>query len=90
MHFVPENIPSFERIFETSRDRIQGFPGCSHVELLRDIRNPAVYFTYSLWESEEALEAYRESAFFKEVWGRTRKLFAERPKAWTLEKYEKS
>ena len=89
MHFERENIPSFERIFETSREFIQGFPGCQQVELYRDLRDPDVFFTYSIWDSEEALEAYRESEFFRKVWAKTRELFADRPQAWSLEKFEK-
>lgn len=86
MTFEMENIPSFERIFDASRSRIRSFPGCHHLELYSDLENPMVRFTYSIWESEEALEAYRNSEYFKSVWGRTRKLFSARPKAWSLQK----
>ncbi len=86
MHFERENIPSFERIFEASQEYIRSFEGCRHLELYKDLGNPDVFFTYSIWESEEALEAYRTSGFFREVWGKTRALFAEKPQAWSLEK----
>jgi len=84
MTFEPENIPSFERLFEASEKGIRSFPGCLKVNLLQDMKNPAVFFTYSHWESEAALEAYRQSEFFQGVWGQTRTLFSERPKAWSL------
>ncbi len=87
MTFEKENIPSFERIFEASSPRIRSFPGCLHLELLQDKDNPRVFFTYSQWESEADLQAYRESDFFREVWGQTRQLFAERPRAWSLNKH---
>ncbi len=87
MTFEKENIPSFERIFEASSPRIRSFPGCLHLELLQDKDNPRVFFTYSHWESEADLQAYRESDFFREVWGQTRQLFAERPRAWSLNKH---
>ena len=86
MTFEKENIPSFERIFQASSPRIRTFPGCTHLELLQDADNPQVFFTYSRWESEADLQAYRESDFFREVWGQTKKLFAERPRAWSLNK----
>lgn len=86
MTFEPENIASFERIFKASSDRIRAFDGCHHVELLQDTGNPAVFFTYSIWDSESDLEAYRQSEFFRQVWGETRLLFAERPRAWSLRK----
>jgi quinol monooxygenase YgiN len=85
MTFEPENIPSFERIFEANKDAIRGFPGCTHLELLRETANPGVFFTFSRWESENALEAYRNSEFFRGVWAQTRVLFAEKPRAWTLD-----
>ncbi|MDM9632217.1 putative quinol monooxygenase [Robiginitalea aurantiaca] len=84
MTFEPENIPSFERLFKASEKEIRAFPGCVNVNLLQDIKDPSVFFTYSHWESEAALEAYRNSEFFKGVWGQTRTLFSERPKAWSL------
>ena len=84
MTFEPENIPSFERLFKASQQGIRAFPGCVHVKLLQDINDPRIFFTHSQWETEAALEAYRESEFFKGVWGQTRTLFAERAKAWSL------
>lgn len=84
LQFKQENIPSFERIFENSREQIRTFPGCNHVELLRDAKEEGVFFTYSKWESESALENYRKSSFFKGVWSQTKALFAAPAKAWSL------
>ncbi len=85
MTFEPENIPSFERLFKASEAGIRSFPGCLKVDLLQDVNDPGVFFTYSLWESEAALEAYRASDFFRAVWGQTRELFSGPPVAWSLE-----
>ena len=84
MTFEPENIPSFEQIFRESSDQIRSFPGCHRLELLQDLSNPAVFFTYSIWESEAHLESYRNSEFFRQVWGQTRRLFASKARAWSL------
>ena len=86
MTFEPENIPSFERIFRESSDQIRAFPGCLKLELFQDLGNPAVFFTYSIWESEAHLEAYRNSEFFGQVWGKTRQLFARKARAWSLKR----
>lgn len=86
LSFKPENIPSFERIFETSKKGILAFEGCSLVELYQDLSDPCTFFTYSHWEGEEALEGYRNSEFFREVWGRTKTLFAQRAQAWSVER----
>ncbi len=84
--FKPENIHSFEKLFEETKEVIRGFKGCSFLELYQDNNSPEVFFTYSYWESEEYLEAYRNSDFFKNVWGQTRQLFAEKPQAWSVTK----
>lgn len=85
MTFEPENIASFERIFSESSEHIRAFPGCLKLELLRDLNHPEVFITYSIWESESHLEAYRNSEFFRAVWARTKKLFARKPQAWSLQ-----
>jgi len=81
-----ENIASFEGIFEATKDTIRNTEGCSLLELYQDVTNPAVFFTYSHWESEQHLEAYRTSAFFKNVWGKTKVLFDQKPEAWSVQK----
>jgi quinol monooxygenase YgiN len=86
MTFHPENTAAFEAIFEDSKDKIRGFEGCLHVELLRHIENPCIYFTYSHWESPEALEAYRHSELFAGVWKATKALFSEKAEAHSLMK----
>lgn len=86
LRFKPENIPSFERLFEASKNGILAFEGCSKVELYQDLSDPGTFFTYSHWSGEAALEAYRGSEFFREVWGRTKALFSDRARAWSVKK----
>ncbi len=81
MSFKPENIEDFKTIFENNWQKIKGFEGCSLVELLQDINNPSVFFTYSLWQSEEHLNKYRNSELFNTVWGATKILFNAKPEA---------
>jgi heme-degrading monooxygenase HmoA len=45
-----------------------------------------VFFTYSFWETEQDLENYRQSALFDEVWTFTKKLFNDKPEAWSVDK----
>jgi heme-degrading monooxygenase HmoA len=84
MSFQPEKIEEFKSIFEKNWHHITGFEGCSHVELLQDENNPSIFFTYSLWESEVAVNKYRDSALFAEVWGATKVLFNDKPMAWSV------
>ncbi|MCW3075673.1 MAG: antibiotic biosynthesis monooxygenase [Bacteroidetes bacterium] len=84
MSFIPEKIEEFKAVFEANWTHIKSFPGCSHVELLQDLNNPSVFFTYSLWEDEASVENYRQSELFKRVWAATKILFNDKPQAWSV------
>jgi heme-degrading monooxygenase HmoA len=84
--FKPEFIPDFIKIFEESKTLISNFEGCQQVELLNDITNKNIFFTYSYWQDENALNTYRESELFKNVWAKTKILFDDKPNAWSVEK----
>lgn len=83
--FHAENTEAFITIFENSKSLIRSFPGCQHVELLRDKKQPSIFFTFSLWDSESALENYRQSELFQNTWKKTKALFSDKPAAWTVE-----
>ena len=83
--FQENKIDDFLNIFETSKSRIINFPGCQHVELLQDKDQPTIFFTFSIWDSEEALENYRNSQLFKNTWKKTKALFSDKPAAWTVD-----
>ena len=74
-----------EEAFEPGKDRIRAFPGCLHMELLRNLQQPNVLFTLSYWESEAALDAYRQSELFQVTWAKTKELIAEKAEAWSVE-----
>lgn len=84
--FKKENITSFEQTFEKNKHLIRNFKGCSFLELYQDRNDPSIFFTYSYWDSDEALEAYRNSDLFKRVWKNTKPLFSDRPEAWSVTK----
>jgi hypothetical protein len=89
MTFAPEKVNDFLALFNENKERIAGFPGCSHLKLLNSTENPAIFFTYSIWDSEESLNKYRASELFAAVWGRTKGMFAAKPEAWsTTVKFE--
>lgn len=81
MTFRAEAVEQFLEIFENSKDKIRAFPGCNHLQLLNDANAPHVYSTYSIWDGEEDLNAYRHSELFGQVWPETKRLFAEPPVA---------
>ncbi len=83
--FRQDAISGFQTIFDQSCEKIRGFDGCQHLELWQDVDAPEVFFTYSYWDSEAALNAYRHSALFQATWANTKKLFAAKPQAWSVQ-----
>lgn len=86
--FEKEHIPEFLSIFEESKYKIRSFEGCKRLELLNDINQPEVFFTYSWWDKPESLENYRNSALFQSVWAKTKVLFGGKPEAWSVDQKE--
>jgi heme-degrading monooxygenase HmoA len=85
MTFKEEAIAIFLPFLNERKERIRHFPGCRHLELWQDKHHPAVYFTYSHWENEEALDHYRYSEFFKETWAFTKQHFAAKAEAYSIQ-----
>jgi quinol monooxygenase YgiN len=84
MTFRQELVTDFTTLFEDRKQTIRSFPGCTHLELWQDSARPNVFFTYSNWDSEADLNHYRFSEFFKDTWGKTKALFADKPQAWSV------
>jgi quinol monooxygenase YgiN len=88
MSFEPQHIDLFLKNFEANKLHIRAFDGCQLLELYRDKNNSNVFFTYSYWETEHHLEAYRNSNLFKNVWAVTKPLFNKKAEAWSVDKIE--
>ena len=88
MTFQEDRLTDFLFIFDASKAQIRAFPGCRHLELLRDLDQPNMRMTHSRWESPEALEAYRRSDLFRTTWAATKVLFADKPMAFSTETVE--
>ena len=84
MSFHPEHIPAFLDNFEKMKEKIRNSDGNRLLELYQDQDNPNLFFTYSYWDTEEDLEKYRQSQLFAEVWAFTKKLFNDKPEAWSV------
>lgn len=85
MTFREEALSDFLQLFKERKQTIRSFDGCNHLELWHDINNRNIYFTHSIWDSEAHLDRYRFSDFFKDTWGKTKTLFAEKAQAWSVE-----
>jgi autoinducer 2-degrading protein len=84
MKFRAGEEAAFLEIFERSKPHIRAFPGCLYLELFNERNNPSVFFTYSKWDQESSLEAYRKSELFRITWQNTKALFLDKAEAWSL------
>lgn len=82
MTFQDEKCQDFENYFREIVDQIAGQPGCHHVKLLRETEGN-VFFTYSIWDDQLSLDAYRNTELFAQVWPKVKKWFADKPQAWS-------
>jgi quinol monooxygenase YgiN len=87
MHFRAAEVDVFLKIFEENKKAIRNFPGCTHLELLRDAGAGSSFTTISHWNGAADLEAYRKSDLFQGVWAQVKVLFSENPQAFSLEKF---
>lgn len=84
MTFREEAIDAFKVFFEERKQRIRNFDGCTHLELWQDSNHANIFFTYSHWLDEAALNHYRNSSFFRDTWQQTKQLFSARAEAWSV------
>lgn len=87
LHFQPEKIEDFLSFFDTVNQVVNTFPGCQGMRLTQDILRPEIVFTISNWESEEALNNYRDSEAFGKIWKTIKPMFLEKPEAWSVGDY---
>jgi len=83
LSFKEAEVGNFLSFFDQTKEAVVQFPGCRGMKLLNDLNSPCIFFTYSQWESEEALESYRNSDLFKTIWPRLKIGFNQRAEAWT-------
>ena len=80
------HIEMFLHNFEQQKENIRNFKGCQFLELYQDKHAKNVFFTYSYWENEDALNGYRNSELFKGIWAVTKPMFNAKPEAWSVDK----
>ena len=88
MVFYKNRREDFARISTSLQHKIRKVKGCLQLDLLQDIRHKNIFFSYSLWESEEHLNNYRNSDFFLQTWGKVSRWFKEKAQAWSTTKLD--
>lgn len=84
MKFQKEKINDFISFSSKIEPLIKEQEGCLYLEILQDANDKQIFFTCSHWESEENLNDYRKSDFFKNVWPKAKQWFIDKPEAWSL------
>lgn len=84
MTFSEDKVDSFILNFDLNKEKIRNFEGCHKLELLRGEKMPNIFFTYSWWDDDSALNKYRNSELFAGVWETTKTFFSDKPEAWSL------
>lgn len=86
LHFREEEVEAFQEYFHSICHQIRNFEGCQRLELLQDVNNPCIFFTYSYWNEEQDLENYRHSDLFESFWSIAKSKFAQKAEAWSHKK----
>ncbi len=88
LEFQEAFIQDFKFVYEKHLVYMKSLPSCQSLDFYNERGNPHIFFTISVWESEEALDNYRSSEYFRDIWGRIKPWFQAKPQAWTLDKCE--
>lgn len=83
--FDDKSLSSALELIACASSVVRDTKGCVYMQAHRVNNDPYTVFTYSLWEADEYLEAYRNTDYFKAFWKKLKPLFAERAEAWSLD-----
>jgi quinol monooxygenase YgiN len=83
LHLQPESVPQFLEVFANHQKKIRENPGCISVQLLQLDQDPGHLATLSHWTSQEALDHYRHSEFFKKLWSTVKPMFSAKAQAFS-------
>ncbi|MCX8112998.1 MAG: antibiotic biosynthesis monooxygenase [Bacteroidia bacterium] len=85
MFIQPECFQTARQLLLRQADRVRSFSGCFSLWLYEG--DSFTLYSLSLWESVEALEAYRNSRVFRDFWAQIRLCFRKRARAITLTRF---
>jgi quinol monooxygenase YgiN len=80
----PKHIEDFKQVWIGHKEAIATMQGCISLQAFQDHREPQIFFTISQWENEHALDNYRYSDFFKNLWSTVKPMFTAKAMAHSL------
>lgn len=87
MEFSTETKALFIETFYKKQPLIEAFEGCQSVQLMEDHESEMVLYTSSIWDKNESLQKYRNSAMFAETWKYVKPMFTSKAQAFSLTKF---
>ncbi|MHC5202278.1 putative quinol monooxygenase [Myroides sp. LJL119] len=84
--FKQDKVEDFITYFNEIKSVVRQQPGCSFLELYQDKDRNNVFFTYSYWDTQVSLDAYRDSQTFSQIWPYVKQMFSEKAQAWSVDK----
>ncbi len=84
LSFKPESKELVEQLFAEVSPKVRGFNGCEYLDIFFDPKGRGRVITYSLWDSTDHLEEYRNSELFKAFWDELKLHFAKPAEAYSL------
>ncbi len=88
LFMYPDHQDAFLDIYKKHISYMANLPEVISLELFEVKNEPGKFMTISTWTSEEGLEKYRKSQYFKDIWAKIKPWFSDKPEAWTLDKIE--
>lgn len=86
LKFQKDKVADFLNLFDNVVTKVNAYPGCQQMHMVRDLNDETLFFTYSVWENTTALENYRNSPLFQTIWPQIKPWFSEKAEAWSTEK----
>ena len=86
LKFQKDKVADFLNLFDNVVTKVNAYPGCQQMHMVRDLNDKTLFFTYSIWENTTALENYRNSPLFQTIWPQIKPWFSEKAEAWSTEK----
>jgi quinol monooxygenase YgiN len=88
LEIQPEHTQGFLELYAAHQKMIREREGCISLQLLQSDENPNQLATLSHWSGEDALNRYRNSDFFRQLWSNVKPLFAAKARAFSYHVWE--
>ena len=79
------SINSFIKRIPIISNEVRRVSGCIHNDIFRDKMKENIFYSYTIWNSDEDIEKYLGSQYYKDIWGDLWDYFEGTPKSWKID-----